>query len=84
MKVKPKKCKHCAKLFTPIRSSLEMVCSSGCAIELGKLKPTKISKQTQLEQIETKKQTYVKKVNKVKLIFQKWIRERDKNEPCIS
>jgi len=38
MKVKPKKCKNCAKLFTPQRSSLEVVCSSNCAIELNKPK----------------------------------------------
>jgi hypothetical protein len=49
MKVKPKKCKNCAKLFAPIRSSLEVVCSSSCAIELGKNKPIKISKETKLE-----------------------------------
>jgi hypothetical protein len=38
MKVKPKKCKHCAKLFTPQRSSLEVACSVNCAIELNKPK----------------------------------------------
>jgi hypothetical protein len=84
MKVKAKKCKNCAKLFTPKRSTLEVSCSVTCAIELGKNKPIKVSKETQLEQFETKKQTYVRKVNKVKVIFQAWIRERDKNKPCIS
>ena len=84
MIIKPKKCKNCAKLFTPKRSTLEVSCSVSCAIQLGKNKPIKISKETKLEQFETKKQTYVRKVNKVKVIFQAWIRNRDKNEPCIS
>lgn len=53
MKVKPKNCKHCAKLFTPIRSSLEVACSINCAIELNKpkllLKGTKEFKAAKTE-----------------------------------
>jgi hypothetical protein len=80
MKVKPKKCKHCAKLFTPQRSTLEVVCSSSCAIELGKLKPTKISKKSQLEQLKTISDYRKELQTKINLI----IRLIDLNHVCIS
>jgi len=87
MIVKPKKCKICKKEFKQYKST-DIVCSVNCAIELGKLKPVKLNyakiKRDKLEGLETKKQTYVRKVNAIKVIFQKWIRERDKNKPCIS
>ncbi len=38
MKVKLKKCKNCAKLFTPKRSTLEVACSVNCALNLNKSK----------------------------------------------
>jgi hypothetical protein len=80
MKVKPKKCKHCAKLFTPIRSSLEMVCSSSCAIEYGKSKPKKISKQSQLEPLKTISDYRKELQTKINLI----VRLIDLNHVCIS
>ena len=44
MKVKPKKCKNCAKLFTPKRSTLEVTCSVTCAIQYGRNVPIKENK----------------------------------------
>ena len=38
MIIKPKKCKNCAKLFTPSRSTMERVCSAKCAIEFNQSK----------------------------------------------
>lgn len=38
MKIKPKKCKNCAKLFTPKRSTLEVACSVSCALNLNQSK----------------------------------------------
>ena len=80
MKVKPKKCKHCAKLFTPIRSSLEVVCSSSCAIQLGKTKPIKISKKSQLEPLKTISDYRKELQTKVNMI----VRLIDLNHVCIS
>lgn len=81
------KCKQCGKQFTQF-NSLNKVCGFKCAIELGKLKPVKINEKRVNSQLKKeareKLETYSQKVNKVKVIFQKWIRERDKNEPCIS
>ena len=81
------KCKICKKDFTQF-NSLNSVCSILCAIELGKLKPAKVNYKRVNSQLKSeakeKLETYSQKVNKVKVIFQKWIRERDKNEPCIS
>jgi len=81
------KCSFCKKQFTQF-NSLNKVCSIKCAIELGKLKPVKVNYKRVNSQLKSeakeKLETYSQKVNKVKVIFQKWIRERDKNEPCIS
>lgn len=38
MIIKPKKCKNCAKLFTPKRSTLEVACSVKCALNLNQSK----------------------------------------------
>jgi hypothetical protein len=55
---------------------------------LGKLKPAKVNYKRVNSQLKSeakeKLETYSQKVNKVKVIFQKWIRERDKDLPCIS
>jgi hypothetical protein len=81
------KCKFCKKEFTQF-NSLNKVCSIKCAIELGKLKPAKVNYKRVNSQLKSeakeKLETYSQKVNKVKVIFQKWIRERDKDLPCIS
>lgn len=42
MEVKKKKCKVCAKLFKPLRSSLENTCSYVCAVKLNKPKTSKV------------------------------------------
>jgi hypothetical protein len=81
------KCKVCKKEFTQFNSTIS-VCGYQCAIEWGKLHPKKTSIKRVNSQLKSeakeKLETYSQKVNKAKVIFQKWIRERDKNEPCIS
>ena len=81
------KCKICKKQFVQF-NSLNKVCGFKCAIELGKLKPVKVNEKRVNSQLKKeakeKLETYSQKVNKVKVIFQKWIRERDKDLPCIS
>jgi len=49
-------------------------------------KINQIKRQHQKEKKEwhNKNDSYAKRLGKVKAIFQKWIRLRDKNEPCIS
>ncbi len=81
------KCKQCKRVFTPFNSTIK-VCGYNCAIEWGKLHPKKTSIKRVSSQIKSeakeKLETYSQRVNKVKVIFQKWIRERDKDLPCIS
>jgi len=81
------KCKFCKKQFTQFNSTIS-VCGYQCAIEWGKLKPVKAAYKrvaTELKrEAKDKLETHTQRINKVKPIFQKWIRERDKNEPCIS
>jgi hypothetical protein len=81
------KCKVCKKEFTQFNSTIS-VCGHQCAIEWGKLKPVKAAYKrvaTELKrEAKDKLETHTQRINKVKPIFQKWIRERDKNEPCIS
>ena len=75
MKAVTCKCKNCGVRFTPKRSSLENSCSVFCAIEIGKLKPVKPNyakiKRDKIESLETKKQSYVRRLNAIKVIFQK-------------
>ena len=81
------KCKFCKKDFTQFNSTIS-VCGYQCAIEWGKLHPKKTSIKRVNSQLKSeakeKLETYSQKVNKAKVIFQKWIRERDKDLPCIS
>lgn len=84
--IKPKLCKDCKQEFKQY-NTIQVRCVE-CAIKKGIAAPKKPNyakiKREKLESLDTKKQTYVKKLNAIKVIFQKWIRERDKNEPCIS
>lgn len=79
---KPKKCKQCAELFQPVRP-LQSACSFECAIELTnkkKAKEWKVEKAKMKEKLKTKSD-YLKEVQ---VIFNKFIRERDKGLNCIS
>lgn len=53
MKIKPKKCKNCAKLFTPTLNTTQKVCSYSCAIKLNEanvlIKGTKEFKAAKIE-----------------------------------
>jgi hypothetical protein len=82
--IKQKKCKVCSVLFTPYKST-QVVCTPKCAIELAFSKPVKtnilrLEKKVKLQKLKT----YTQRVNEVKTIFQRWIRMRDKDSPCIS
>ncbi len=83
---KDKPCRACGDIF-PQRKSTEVVCSIKCAIELSKKKTDKKKKIADKVEIEVLKLN-VKKLSEyeaeAKTAFQKWIRLRDKDEPCIS
>ena len=80
------KCKKCKSDFKPTQP-LQIACSLPCAIELAKLKVEKQNNKKWKERkavLKNKTKTYTQKVNDVKEIFQKWVRLRDKDLPCIS
>jgi len=80
--MKPKKCKVCGREFTPKRP-LQYLCSPGCAIQkvrLDKEMKWKNRKKFLKKDLETLPQ--LKK--RARASFQKWIRARDKDQPCIS
>ena len=83
MQVKPKKCRNCKQTFTPKRSTLEVVCSLHCALSEAK---KKTAKDWQKEKAKRKEDLMTHKdyVQKLQPIFNKFIRVRDKNQPCIS
>ena len=80
------KCKICKEPFKQY-NTIQNKCVP-CAIKIGINKPVKAAYKrvaTELKrEAKDKLETHTQRINKVKPIFQKWIRERDKNEPCIS
>jgi len=84
--MKPKKCKNCGEKFEPLRS-LQQTCGFGCAIALSKkLKQKEESKKWQAEKkaMKEKLKTLSDYEKEAKTIFQKWVRQRDAELPCIS
>ena len=85
-KPKSKKCKECKCVFMPSKP-LQYICGYNCAtVYAKKLKEAKKAKEWKIEKGELK--TKLKKLSEyeseAKKEFQKWIRLRDKDQPCIS
>lgn len=91
--MKDKKCIVCGELFKPFRTTAR-ACSAKCAIEYGirqtaKREKKKVSEYKAelraMKRAEKEKlKKYSKRVSEAKVIFQKYIRLRDANQPCIS
>lgn len=77
-----KKCKNCKKTFIPARP-LQNVCSFECAIEMSNKKVKKDwqeRKKIIKESLKTKKDY----LNELQVVFNTYIRTRDKYKSCIS
>jgi len=89
MPVKNKKCKVCKVEYTP-KNALQYVCSPLCAIAYTKILKEKESALKRKETAKLKKEVKEKLKTKgdhlkeLQTIFNKYIRLRDANEPCIS
>lgn len=91
MKPKPKKCKTCKQLFQPF-SSMANTCSMECALTFTRAKKQKTiaaaEKAEKAEARKAKRQFKETDTKHLKALAQKtfnaFIRERDKNEGCIS
>lgn len=88
--VKQKKCIICKELFTPYYTSAQRACGFACAEEVAKRKRLKDeAKQKQVERKNLKEaklkiKPRSKWLAEAQAVFNKYIRLRDKDEPCIS
>ncbi len=86
---KPRQCRVCKTMFQPVRC-LQTVCSPECAIEQAKAKR---AKDERIAVMESRKVIRLQKeklksrsewMKEAQIVFNQYIRERDKNLPCIS
>lgn len=85
MKVKPRKCKQCQKVFTPKFSTIQACCSVECSIAYSKqIKANKEAKEWQKEKKECKEALMSRKnwLDVAQKVVNTFIRERDKGKPC--
>jgi predicted RNA-binding Zn-ribbon protein involved in translation (DUF1610 family) len=86
---KPKKCKHCKTLFVPARN-FQTWCSPDCAVEIAKAAQAKKQAQEAVkeraEHAKRKEATKTKgqHTKEAQIAFNAFIRERDKDLPCVS
>lgn len=81
-KIKSKKCRICKTEYTPFLST-QKVCGTQCAYLLVKKDKEKKARKDLKEGRERLK-TKSDHLNECQKAFNAYIRERDKNEPCIS
>ena len=84
--MKEKKCKVCLNKFAPTQFA-QVVCNYKCAIEHSKnLKKIKEQKEWKAEKsvLKDKLKTLGQFEAEAKTSFQKWVRMRDRDMPCIS
>src|SRR5574340_236776 len=81
--MRPKTCPSCRTKFTPVISPLQVVCSPSCAIKHAEaLRSKRERKETRERKQATKtRQQWLKECQAV---FNKWVRLRDADRPCIS
>ena len=90
--MKPKKCKQCGKEFVPLRSTA-IACSYPCAkawvdARNAKLKAQKAKQEAKIDRQQTKERKEKLKtrndyIKETQVAFNAYIRERDKDKPCI-
>ena len=82
--IKQKKCKACGNKFA-LFNSLAQVCSIDCAIQYAKDNKVQERVRRKLTQIAKERiKTRSEHLREAQTAFNAFIRERDKNEPCIS
>lgn len=87
--MRQKRCKHCRETFTPERQ-FQAACSASCAIELARTHREKEAKRARLQARRERRAALERLRSRgdwIKLAqqaFNAFIRERDRDEPCIS
>lgn len=83
MKIKKKKCKFCKYWYEPKYSTTEPCPKYECRLKHLEANTAKINRANKaMARNEIK--SYAQRLGDAKKIFQKWIRLRDKDKPCIS
>jgi len=92
-KLKAKKCRQCPELFMPWNST-QVCCSPECALIYIKhkqetklrraIKTSEMVKRKEIRQRKEKLKSRSEWLAEAQIIFNKFIRLRDKDEPCIS
>jgi len=83
-KLKFKKCKACGDEFQVFRS-MQKVCSGKCGIELDRQKKAKAAdKEHRQAKKRLRDEDRSFQIKKTQALFNKYIRVRDRNRPCIS
>lgn len=87
--LKPKKCRICGVVFTPARS-MQKVCSPACAIVLTEkdkarkaARAQRAERKSLREALEKAKSRWAH-LKELQAVFNRWIRARDAELPCIS
>ncbi|WP_118812711.1 recombination protein NinG, partial [Haemophilus influenzae] len=86
-KPKETKCKVCGKAFVKTFSSTQKVCSPECAIKLARDNAQKAQERAEKKKQRERKAKLKSRsewLKETQAVFNKFIRLRDKNEPCIS
>jgi hypothetical protein len=87
--VKPKTCRYCKKQFEP-KTPKHIVCSDDCAIGMYEKQRTKqLHTQVRIERKELREKKQALKtrsywIKEVQIVFNRYIRQRDSNNNCIS
>ena len=79
MKIKLKQCKQCGEFYKPF-NTLQVVCSAICSMEFNSEK--EVNKR--VKQMKVDSQSLIQLRNLARVSFQIYIRQRDKDLPCIS
>ena len=85
-KVRSKKCKVCEQEFIP-RNRFQKACSIECAIKLSRKNAQEEHDRAEKKKLKERKiklKSRAEWLREAQEIFNKFIRLRDKNEPCIS
>ena len=82
MKLRQKKCKACGEKFSPF-NSLQKACGPACALKVGRQELQRKAKQDTRER-KQKLKTRQDWLREAQAVFNKYIRLRDVDNPCIS
>lgn len=78
---KPKTCAHCGTSFTPLRSMQKVCATLKCAKGYALAQKAKAKKV--LRERKAALKTIPDLLKETQIVFNKYIRERDKDKPCI-